>query len=476
MKIIRKYYSLVRAALYEEKKCPVVRRDNQELEFLPVAQEILETPASRFSRLMALLITLVLIVAILISWFGYIDIEVVAAGAAVPAGEVKAVQSLIIGKVESIHVREGDAVAAGQLLIKLDPTESEVDITQVRTDLLETRLNILRLEQLLAFLEQDQKKILPALSLNLASGFSGEFRPLPQQIRDQQKLFDYDLRSYLSADEALAQSILQKQAAIRVCKAGIERLKVLAPLYEEHETTIQTLQRKGHVSKVEWLAAREKQVETSQQLLVEQNHLEEASASLMSVISDQDRHRQQFRQQRMESLAELRLKEKNEELTLTKAKKLNEKCYLYAPESGVIEELIMHTIGGVVEPAQVLMTLVPTDKEMEIEAIVENKDRGFIHHGQSVDIKFDSFPYTYYGSMTGRVRQIATNVVITPDQNQVYPIRVTLDTQTIKVPEGIKNVQAGMSVSVEIKTGKRRLLEYFLSPLLRYRDETLVER
>jgi hemolysin D len=170
---------------------------------------------------------------------------------------------------------------------------------------------------------------------------------------------------------------------------------------------------------------------------------------------------------------------------------------LTSPIDGTVQQLAVHTIGGVVTPAQALLVLVPSDSHLEVEAMLLNRDIGFIHPGNEVQIKVDTFPFTRYGLIRGRVLSVSQDA-ITRDkpvdkaadkvpgaestssepkgQELVYSARISLDRTQMQVDENLVNLSAGMAVTVEIKTGARAVITYLLSPLLRYKQESLRER
>jgi hemolysin D len=167
---------------------------------------------------------------------------------------------------------------------------------------------------------------------------------------------------------------------------------------------------------------------------------------------------------------------------------------------GTVQQIAIHTVGGVVTPAQQLMVIVPADSHLEIEAMVPNKDIGFIAAGQPAEIKVDTFNFTKYGLLHGRVLNVSQDAIVRDKssaagsgtsasadtssgaagakggQDLVYAARVSLDRVAMKVDGRMVNLAPGMAVTVEIKTGTRRVIEYLLSPLLRYKQEALRER
>ncbi len=149
---------------------------------------------------------------------------------------------------------------------------------------------------------------------------------------------------------------------------------------------------------------------------------------------------------------------------------------LASPIAGVIQQMAVHTLGGVVTPAQQLMVIVPHDHPIEVEAWIENKDVGFVSTGQPVEVKIDTFPFTTYGTVPGRILVVSRDAVQVDKVGLVYAARASLDRSAIVVDGRATPLLAGMSVSVEIKTGQRRLIEFFLSPLIRHARESLRER
>jgi hemolysin D len=164
---------------------------------------------------------------------------------------------------------------------------------------------------------------------------------------------------------------------------------------------------------------------------------------------------------------------------------------------GTVQQLAVHTEGGVVTPAQVLMSIVPADSRLEIEAMVSNKDIGFVREGQDAEIKIDTFTFTRYGLIHGRVQSVSQDAIMhekpqerpedkrnTGDESDtsepagqelVYSARVTLDTLQMQIDDRLVSVAPGMAVTVEIKTGSRRVVEYLLSPLMRHKQQALRE-
>jgi len=142
----------------------------------------------------------------------------------------------------------------------------------------------------------------------------------------------------------------------------------------------------------------------------------------------------------------------------------------------VVQQLAVHTLGGVVTPAQQLMVIVPENKELELDTLLLNKDVGFVLPVQPVEVKVDSFPYTCYGTLQSEVKHVSRDAIDDPKQGLVFPARIRLFNDTLTVDGKPVRLSAGISVNVEIKTGRRRVIDYLLSPLQQYQSEAMRER
>ena len=464
---------------YSAQKQQDIRKTHEELAFMPAAIEVLETPPSFSAHALMMIICAFFFITIAWSWFSYVETESVANGKIIPVGKIKQIQSLIAGRVAVINVQEGDRVEKGQLLIKLNPTEQEVDTRQVREQLTDNELSFSRLILLLEVSETEQK-IIPTLKDWLTKPENHQYQlsgfPSEAEWVRQQKMLHYDFMSFSSKDEAFREEIKQKNAAINAINAEIKRLSILTPLHKENEKAVHSLMIQGHASRLDWLGAREKQVDMEQQMEVQLNHHAEAVAELAVTTSEHKKFHKEYRQERMQKLDELNSKIKELQLSLIKAEERDRSCYITAPVSGTVQQLSVFSEGSVVQPGSNIMIIVPDNTLLEVEAMVENKDIGFIQQGMPVDIKFETFPYTFYGYLNGSVRQVSEDAIELPDQGMFYPVYVTLDRQSVNINGAQQKLRVGMSVSAELRTGSRRLLAYFMEPFFRYRDETLTER
>jgi hemolysin D len=202
----------------------------------------------------------------------------------------------------------------------------------------------------------------------------------------------------------------------------------------------------------------------------------------------------EFRRNRFDELTKAEAKAAGLAQDVIKAEKRSEFQQLTAPVDGVVQQLAVHTVGGVVTPAQALLALVPIESHLEIEAMVSNQDIGFVHAGQEAEIKVQTFNFTRYGLLHGEVLSVSQDAIgrdpaqtqdkqqadkpaAAPDtQSPVYAARISLDRTEMQIEDKLVSLSPGMAVTAEIKTGERTVLSYLLSPLRKYRQESLRER
>ncbi len=358
------------------------RREADERAFLPAALEIVETPPSPIGRAIGAVIVALFCLALIWATFGHVDIIAYASGKVVPSGRVKLVQSFEIGVVRAIHVRDGQSVKAGDVLIELDP-------------------------------------------------------------------------SIIAAERA------QKEAERDTAAAVIDKLEADEPIIAQRVDIRKALTDKELGSKLTYLETLQQLTENQKDSAIQKSRLAEANAAVAAITA--------------------RIK----------------RLILTAPVDGVVQQLAVHTVGGVVQPAQQLAVVVPSDSALEVEAMISNRDIGFVHAGQDAQIKVDTFNFTRYGLLHGRVLNVSQDAIVhniptekTKDnadgaessssepkgQELTYAARVALDRTQIEVDGAPANLSSGMAVTVEIKTGSRTAMSYLLSPVLRYVHESMHER
>ena len=395
---IARHIEVWRTAWQEQmRQEPVTAPKGRELEFLPAVLEIQESPPSPVGRSIIFIIIGVFTAALLWSVFGHIDIVAVAQGKIIPSDYSKVIQPLESGIIKKIHVRDGQHVKQGDILIELDPTTTGADRERYSNEYLSALTEVARLQALMA----DQDRFTPPNGAN------------PRFIEIQRNR----LRDQLTEFRAL----------------------------QNQTEAYKTLYDKQLVSRMQYLEA--------------------------------DRSRAQKAQEHAAEYAEAKTRAHSLSQELAKAVNRISQQTLIAPIDGIVQQLAVHTVGGVVTPAQQLMVIAPREGLLEIEAWVDNKDIGFVSPEQDAEIKVEAFPFTRYGTIDGKILALSKDAVPVEKVGYMYAARVSMARSTVRV-ENDKEVylSPGMNVSVEIKTGQRRLIEYFLSPLLQASRESIRER
>ena len=464
---------------------PAHTRRGEELAFLPAALEIVETPPSPIGRAIAATIILLFCAALVWAWWGTIDIVASASGKIVPSGRTKVVQPFETGVVRSIRVEDGQAVKAGDVLIELDPTVNAAERDHLRSDLLAEQLNIARLRAALAAGDDPLADFTPPAEAD------------PALLRTQRQLLLHQVAEHRAKIAALGRQQAQKEAEHATTAATIHKLETVIPAIQPRVDIRKTLMEKELGSKLTYFETLQLLVEQQEELSVQKSHLQEAEAAVAAIRETRGQAVAEYRRTLSDELAKAEQKANGLTQDLIKAEQKTRLQQLAAPVDGVVQQLAIHTVGGVVTPAQSLLMVVPSDSRLEIEAMVSNRDIGFVQPGQDAEIKIDTFNFTRYGLLHGQVLSVSQDAIIRDrqqdrsndralgTQNETseptgqelnYSARISLDRTKMQIDGRMVNLSPGMAVTVEIKTGSRAILSYLLSPLVRYQQETLHER
>jgi hemolysin D len=433
---------------------------NRSTEFLPAVLEIQQAPPSPIGRAVLWTILAAFTAGVLWTTFGWIDIVATAQGKIIPSGYSKVIQPYEAGVIASIHVQDGQAVKQGDVLIELDATLNRADRDR-------------------AFNEYRAAKVEAARLRALIKGQASFVVP-PDADRTyvllQQQLLRDQLTEYQAKVAAAQHLVDQRQAAVEQTNENILRLEATVPMEAERAEAYKKLLEHEAVTKMDFLQAEGQRIDKAQELAGQKKKLQQDRAALAEAEKHYRAMMFEFQQTKQAELSALETKAASLSQDVTKAGQKAGLQRLLAPIDGVVQQVAVHTVGGVVTPAQQLLIVVPQDHPVEVEAQVDNKDVGFVREGQPVEVKVETFQFTLYGTIPGRVVTVSDDAVPLEKVGLVYPTRVSLDRSTIHVEGKPVHLSPGMAVTVEIKTGQRRIIEYLLSPLLKSVQESLRER
>lgn len=458
------HLAIARDAWREERgKAKQRSRLRHELEFLPAVLEVTETPPSSVGR--GILWTIMAFFAAALTWafLGELDIVAVAPGKVVASAGNMPIQSVEIGAVRRVFVRDGQTVAAGDPVIELDPTESAADVDRLSAELLQAQLDTARLEALLS------KTPIEA------------FQPPPEatiiQVGRQLALLKSQWQRHVEAmrnyDGELA--VLTAEAASIETEA--DSLEVQIGIKRDVVGRYKTLVDREQFAKTKFQEMYLDLVTLEGELKVKRRQTELTKVKANNVEQQRQLEAAEFESQINGDLQDAEKKAFAIEQELIKARKRATRQLLVAPASGTVQELKAKSIGQVVNPAEVVAVIIPKDSALEVRAKLENKDAGFVSVGQEVEVKVDAFQFTKWGTINGRVMTMSEDAITDPETGQTYyQAVVSLDRRVMRPESGEGIVGPGMAVTAEIKTGTRGIYEYVLAPIVRGFDEAFRER
>lgn len=460
-----RYGAVLRAAWSARASLDPPARSRDELDFLPAHLELTDTPVSPAARWAARLIMAFFAVALLWSVLGHLDIVAVAPGKTVVGARTKLIQPADTAVVRRILVRDGQHVAKGQLLIELDAAGTTADVRKAGEAWTNARLADLRLSALARALDEGAPPRLDAAADVPADRHA-----------EAQRLASSQFEAYRAKREELRAQIAQREAEIGTAQALIGPLAESAGIATQRAEDYARLVKQQYVGRHDYLQREQERIAAQRDLATQRNRLVESRTALASTreqlaVLDAD-----MRHDTLDQLAQARDQALQLHQDVDKARQRDRFMRLRSPVDGTVQQLAVHTVGGVVTPAEALLAVVPEDGSLEVEATVLNKDIGFIRPGQRATVKVESFPYTRYGYLEGVVDSVSHDAAQDDKLGLVYPARVRLADPTLRVDGALVRLTPGMNLSVEIQTGQRRVISYLLSPLQTHVGEAMRER
>lgn len=465
LELLARYVAIFKMAWAHREELAGPKRLADERAFLPAAMELQETPPHPAPRRTMIAICALFLIALTWAIFGKVDIVAVAQGRIVVSNGAKLIQPLEHSVVKRIHVKDGDRVKAGQLLIELDATLTQADANRVGQERQAAWSELLRSQALLR---------------SMATG------AMPQ-LGDSKELTGSDLaaaKSQLQSDWSdiaaktakLDAEIARRKAEIATAEQLVAKLQQTVPMAQQREKDFKSLTEQGFVAGHAGQDKTRERIELERDLGTAQARRSEANAALKESEHARMAYRAETERGLRDKLAQAELKTKQLGEEGVKAEQRNALTQLKAPVDGTVQQLAVHTSGGVVTPAQVLLVLVPDDAEVTAEVVLENKDVGFVKETQAAMIKLETFSYTRYGTVDGTVQSISADAVNDEKRGAIFPAILVLKQTALDIDGKKIKLAPGMNLTAEIKTGKRRVIEYLLDPVKRHVSESLKER
>ena len=436
----------------------MIKRKNDAHEFKPLLVEIEEEPLNPLGRSIFWIVVCAIFFVGAWMCIGKVDVVVVAKGRVIPDGEIKVLQPLTTGVITHIHVKSGDFVKKGEVLMEIDPSNTAPELSSMRNDKKTLELEILRIECLLNKkpFEPDEKK------------YNRE------DLNVQKKIYRAAMERLAKQISIKEDELCQAREQLMAEKAGQDQLAELTRIREERLERLNPVQ--DIISRDEYETARSQFLEIQKDLVRSLHRIKELESLKKSVASEIDLINQTEKNKLLEELADKKKEHSYLASNIEKTGYYNASQSIRAPLDGYINKLFIHTLGGVVTPAEKLITLVPKDSTLVIMALVENKDVGFVETGMEATIKIDTFSFQKYGTLSGKVTQVSKDSIENEFLGLVYEV-YTLPQETTFLIDGVyTSITTGMTASVEIKVGRRRIIEFFIYPMIKYLDEGISVR
>lgn len=426
-------------------------------EFQPLLVEIEDRPLNPLGRSILWIIIAVIVFGALWLFIGKIDVVVSARGKIVPSGEIKILQPIETGVISKILVKEGDSIKKGQVLMQIDPSVTQTSLESKKQDYQVVKMEAKRLRALIG-----NKKFTPK-----DSNFS-------TISKEQEKLFIHQLKNL---KESKANFNAKKAATYeQILSAKSDASRLMGLLANEQLRANRMKQVLDIIAKNEYEKILSSILNYKEQLNIAKNKIKESQKRYEQVQKEETVFIESLMSKWYEELT-LKQKELRElESSINAINFQNKKQQITSPLDGYIGKLMIHTEGGVVTPAEKLISIIPKDAPLIVKATVLNKDIGFVEKGVAAAIKIDTFSFQKYGLIDGNVTSIANDAIEDEKLGPIYEIKINPLQLEIEVEGNKKQLEPGMSVTAEIKVGKRRIIEFFVYPLVKYLDEGLSVR
>lgn len=438
--------------------------EEKETEFLPAILEVTETPPSPTGRLVMWSILGLLVVGILWACIGKINEVAVAPGKVIPSGQVKTIQVKNKGIIKEIHVKEGQHVAEGEILVVLDPTVTDADNASLRKRAAYFKLDIERLEA-----ELNGQPFLPQSNpdLDLAD------------LSAERSLYQSRVGQYRAEVEAVQNTISQKTALLSLEKINYEKYQEMLRVAVDKEARLRLLKEQNAIAEFQLLEQVSQRIDLEKTAQAQRDNIVKAEAELSEAETRLNNVNASYQKDIMTNLVESRKQYLSYVEEIKKAEEDQRLATVVAPCAGRVYNLSVHTEGGIVTDAQPLLAIVPDGVALEFEVWADNKDIGFIREGQEAEVKIDTFNFQKFGFVKGRVAEISADAYDDnhdPERNKKYRLLLEPTSSDINIFGQEVTLTPGMNVNAEIIIREKRIIEFFLDPFRRYTSESLRER
>jgi hemolysin D len=452
--IIRRYRKVWAAAWRVRKKNDDMRRSIEEAEFLPAALAVQETPVHPLPRIAMYLLISIIVLALIGSYIFKIDVIVSAPGQIISTGQKKSIQALESSVVKKIYVNEGELVKAGDVLLELYVPGFETDTEKINIEILHSENEN---HQNSKFLEYINNKNTNPLGL------------------DKNNLLTSKVVEYEAKINRILAELESKKSELEATKRQAQKFSEALPIIQQKLNDYKELEQKGYIPRHAVLDQQQLLTDTKAELDIQQSKINNANSQIKQTQLTLESYRSELKRTTLEQIRDADTKLKLNSQELKKTTDRDTSLFIKAPVDGYVHQLVSNTLGGVVAATQTMMYIVPTDDLLEVEIKLENKDVGRLKQGMDAQVKIDTYPFTKYGTVNGKLRVISADAILDEKKGLLYSARVSLLSKSIMTNGRENKLSTGMTTVVELNVGKRRVIEYFLDPFKKNMSESLRE-
>lgn len=463
--LLSRYVSVWRTSWKQRKLFESPNKLQHETQFLPSALALQEQPVSVAPRYIQLVIVAFSVLALIWACFGEVDVVATSPGKVIAIGNSKTIQPSETAVVKAIRVYDGQMVKAGQPLVELDSGSTSAEVARITGDLVAAQIDAARARALLNAIAGNNAPTL----VNPTSTNRKEWEAALRWVTGQYQEFH-------ASGEQINAEIDQRTAEIQSGAATLASLRKSLPITQRLADDYHDLAEQQYVPRHAYLEKQQALLDVEKNIAVQISRDGELKAAKReserrrdSLVAQSSREMLDLEQQSLQKIA-------STSQELIKAQQRDNFMSLAAPVDGTVQQLSIHTVGGVVTAAQPLMVIVPINMTVEVEAMLDNKDIGFVRAGQAVTVKVETFTFTKYGTIEGEVTSVSDDAIEDEKRGPIYSVRIKLHKTSIHANQKDVALSPGMAVTAEIKTDRRKIIDYVLSPLEQYVDESFRER
>lgn len=424
-------------------------------EFKPLLAQIEDSPLNPLGRTILYLVFAFIALALLWLFLAKVDIVVSSRGKVIPSGEIKILKPLESGVVSKIYIKDGDLVKKGDILMQIDPSVTDTTLKTKQENLEAVTSDIAILNALI-----NDNNLSSAQISNLSSSQADFYYNQKEFIISKTISNSEKIRAANSKIDSQTQEIARLNALLKNEQQKELRLKSVLDL----------------IAKKDYIQVKADVLNLKSQLDIAKHNLSQSKNELATITQDGINEIKHIKSNLAQSLLEKQKEQRELSSQINAIIFSNRAQKIVSPVDGYVGKLLMHTEGGVVNTNDTLISIVPTNAPLVIKSQVLNKDIGFLKVGQEAAIKVDTFDFQKYGLLKGDITHISNDAINDDKLGLVYEILITPKELSLNVDGEVKNLEIGMSVASEIKVGKRRVIELFIYPIIKYLDEGLSVR